>query len=238
MAIRYCEHCGISSKDKRVSLWSEFNRTLCQKHYWQLKKYGRILNRTENDPNEIIIHDEYAEIVLYNKVPAGIEPTEKARTKISLYDIGRVRDIKWKLMSNGYVFNNEHGLLSRFILNMGDYEYGDLEADHIDNNPLNNKRENLRKATSAQQKQNTRRIKTGESKYKGVAKSTKGDRWVAVIRKNGKRYRMGLFEKEKKAAIEYDKKAIELFGDFANTNFPVNQYIKSKEEAPCQQTLG
>ena len=38
----------------------------CKKHYWHMWKYGKILKRTIQDSNEIIIKGKYAEIVLYN----------------------------------------------------------------------------------------------------------------------------------------------------------------------------
>ena len=40
---------------------------LCDKHYTQMYRYGKILDRTSKDKNEIVLHDNYAEIILYNK---------------------------------------------------------------------------------------------------------------------------------------------------------------------------
>jgi hypothetical protein len=37
--------------------------------------------------------------------------------------------------------------------------------------------------------------------------------------KDGIRYHLGYFEIEEKAARAYDRKALELFGEFARTNF-------------------
>lgn len=57
----------------------------CQKHYNQIYKHGHIFNRTLMDLNEIIKHDNYAEIILYNK-----KCQEIARTKIDLEDVSKV----------------------------------------------------------------------------------------------------------------------------------------------------
>ena len=41
---------------------------MCTKHYDQWYKYGKVLDnnpRNQKDPNEIVIHDDYAEIILY-----------------------------------------------------------------------------------------------------------------------------------------------------------------------------
>jgi len=216
--IKFCDVCGRSSEECRVNLWKAFNRVLCLKHYVQLKKYNKILHRTEKDLNEIIIHTNFAEIVLYSKTKAGNEPEEIGRTSISLEDVDKVKNIKWKLMNTGYVSNNKYGLLSRYLLEIGEHTKGGLEADHIDNNPLNNQSSNLRKATSSQQKQNTRKLKIKgcSSRYKGVSKI--GDRWLAVIIKDKISIRLGLFNSEIEAAREYNSKALDLFKEFANIN--------------------
>lgn len=88
--------------------------------------------------------------------------------------------------------------------------------DHIDGNGLNNKRSNLRWATPSQNQWNKRRQRTNRSKYKGV--TPRGEKWVAAIQKHGKRYHLGTFDTEYLAAIAYDKKALELFGEFAKVN--------------------
>lgn len=56
------------------------------------------------------------------------------------------------------------------------------------------------------------------SQYRGVAK--KGDRYYAMIQRNGKKYWLGSYTSELEAAEAYDKKAIELLGKGAILNFP------------------
>lgn len=215
--IKYCEHCEVSSESKVVNHRKAFNKTLCGTHYAQFKTFGRFLKRTEKDLNEIVLYETYAEIVLYSKSKAGEEPLEKERTIISLEDVEKVKGYKWKILPNKYVYNHKVGLLSRFILGL---EKGDkLEADHCDLNPLNNQRENLRKATSTQQKQNRgkKSSKKTKSTYKGVSKMPNG-KWLASIIINREIITLGRFEKEKDAAVAYNIKALELFGEFARIN--------------------
>jgi hypothetical protein len=38
----------------------------CSKHYQQFRKYGKILERSNYDPNEFIIHGDICWIILYN----------------------------------------------------------------------------------------------------------------------------------------------------------------------------
>lgn len=93
-------------------------------------------------------------------------------------------------------------------------------VDHIDGDGLNNTRANLRPATPAQNKANSRRYRTNVSGYKGVAKRTGYNRWQAAITQGGKRHFLGWYPNPEDAARAYDRKARELFGPFAHCNFP------------------
>ncbi len=93
-------------------------------------------------------------------------------------------------------------------------------VDHIDGDPLNNQRSNLRLATISQNNRNVRKRKTPSSSgYKGVSKTKKQTKWYASIKFNKKSYNLGLYDLEEDAAKAYDKKALEFFGEFANINF-------------------
>lgn len=93
----------------------------------------------------------------------------------------------------------------------------DLMPDHIDRNGLNNQRFNLRIATITQNNSNQTIRVNKSSKYRGVSIRDDG-RWKAEIRSNKKLFHLGYFNDERDAAIAYNKKAIELRGDFANLN--------------------
>ncbi len=97
-------------------------------------------------------------------------------------------------------------------------------VDHKDGNGLNNQRNNLRIATRGQNGSN-RRPKGGSSGYIGVSmlviRSGKNtyQYWRASIQKGGVKEYLGLFKNKVDAAKAYDKRAIELHGEFANPNF-------------------
>ena len=97
-----------------------------------------------------------------------------------------------------------------------------LEIDHIDHDTLNNQKSNLRNCTHLQNKRNTIKRENKTSKYLGVHlvkfKNTASYRACIYIMK--RRIDLGYFKDEKLAAMAYDKKARELFGEFANLNFP------------------
>ena len=64
----------------------------------------------------------------------------------------------------------------------------------------------------------TGRVNRGKSQYKGVAWDANRNKWLASICVNGKSKHIGRFNSEQEAALAYNLKASELFGDFATLN--------------------
>ena len=91
-------------------------------------------------------------------------------------------------------------------------------TDHINNNSFDNRQCNIRICTNQQNIMNSR-PSIHSSIYKGVYWHKKANKWSAQIRANGKRNYLGLFIKEKDAAIAYDRAAIEYFKEYAWLNF-------------------
>lgn len=87
-------------------------------------------------------------------------------------------------------------------------------VDHINGDGTDNRRENLRRATYAQNAANRRPV--GESAYKGVKRI--GDQWAALVMSMGTRKYLGRFETEVEAARAYNVAAQEAHGEFAYLN--------------------
>jgi hypothetical protein len=98
--------------------------------------------------------------------------------------------------------------------------------DHIDRNGLNNTRKNLRICTHAQNKANLHLYRNNTSGFRGVTFDKNRNKWFAKIRKNDKWIFIGRFDKKIDAAIAYQKKAKEFFGDFV---FNIDAEINLKE---------
>ena len=92
-------------------------------------------------------------------------------------------------------------------------------CDHINHNGFDNRKSNLRLCTNAQNSYNQQARSSCTSKYKGVHWNKPNNKWVARIAFKQKRMHIGCFDNEIKAAMAYDKKAKELFGEFAYPNF-------------------
>lgn len=93
-------------------------------------------------------------------------------------------------------------------------------ADHKDNNGLNNRRRNLRRASAGEQVWNSRKQKNNTSGFKGVVWDPLNKKWRAQIGYKRRVINLGRFPTKESAARAYDEEANRLFGDFANINFP------------------
>ena len=95
-----------------------------------------------------------------------------------------------------------------------------MVIDHINHNGLDNRRENLRICTRAENSRNRGKQKNNTSGYKGVCWYKRDKKWRAQIKKDSKKIHIGYFDIIEDAARAYDAKAKELFGEFAHLNFP------------------
>jgi hypothetical protein len=95
-------------------------------------------------------------------------------------------------------------------------------ADHIDNNGLNNRRDNLRLATRTQNAGNSRTWVNNSSGYKGICFHKASGKYIARIKDGPKQRTIGYFATPEQAHTAYVEAAKLHFGEFANDgNGPV-----------------
>lgn len=97
------------------------------------------------------------------------------------------------------------------------YHFGSLPEflDHIDGDRLNNRIENLRPATRAQNNQNARLRKDNKTGQKGVRWREDQQKWHATIKADKKQYHLGYFKDFEDAKNAYLIAAQHLHGKFA-----------------------
>jgi len=207
----------IANKDKICQVEGCRVKTLavgyCQRHYAQVRKHGRVSLRTIHDPNEFVFKGDDCVIYIYNRNCKKI-----AETVIDIDDFQIVKDFKWCLGAYGYVCSGSGGrkkILSRYL--MEPIPDG-LEIDHADRDILNNRRStNLRYASISDNKANSFRS-DNTSGYKGVIFNKRLGKWSAAVQRHRTPYFLGLFISKEDAALAYNQKALELFGEFAVLN--------------------
>ena len=189
----------------------------CVRHYRQMIKYGKVYGNPtklkQGETNRCVSENDVCKIELYDK-----EGNVRDYTVIDAEDYNKIKDLKWSLDGRGYVTHcRENGISSKFhrvIIGALDNE----TADHIDGDPLNNRKVNLRMCTHHQNTWNNRTPKNNTSGYKGVHWNKEKRKWGAGIKYNYKKLFLGYFDDKIEAAKAYNTAAIKHFGDFARLN--------------------
>ena len=162
---------------------------------------------------------------------------------VSDIDYPRVSQYRWCADGNGYAVRMESFyaegkrqrrklMLHRFILNAPPH----LQVDHINHDVLDNRRENMRLVTVAQNRANSRPKSGGSSRYKGVHWHKRDEKWCAMIRVDGVKYHLGTFESEAEAGRAYDVAARKYWGPLAYQNFPEHVFSFARVRTVSSQT--
>lgn len=143
-------------------------------------------------------------------------------------DYVRLAKYKWHLFSRGYAARGiwENGkvkaiYMHREILNV---ESG-FVTDHINGDRLDNRKENLRICSRAENNRNQKKDIRSKFEYKGIKTENKGRTYLARISVNNKQIYLGSFPTQLQAAKAYDQAAIKYYGEFARLNFPETKEV-------------
>ena len=223
-----CKICGCENRNRYETLVIDNVKIqVCQKHYNQYKKHGKFLDKnplTRYDLNKINLKENYAEIEIRDK-----NEELKEVAIIDIEDVDRVKNIKW-CSNNHYVYglvNGETIILHRYILGLDKYdrENKDNMVDHIDGNPLNNKKSNLRLCSPKENAQNTRNQYITDSGVIGVRKDIRcRNSWRSQIFLNQTKHIEKTFKDKELAIIQRLIWELKYFKEFA----PQIELIKNK----------
>lgn len=122
---------------------------------------------------------------------------------------------KWRAVWDGYRFyarNAYSEAMHRIILEITDSK---IHVDHIDGDSLNNRKRNLRLATSSQNQANRTKTRANTSGVKGASWNIKRNAWQAQIGFRGKNIHVGYFDDLEDASCAYKMKEIELYGEYS-----------------------
>lgn len=137
-----------------------------------------------------------------------------------LVDSGEYNNLmnhRWRGNTKGYAVKSSgypRVSMHRYLLNAPK----GIHVDHINNNKLDNRKENLRLCNQSQNEANKRPRSGFSSAYKGVSWHKATKKWKAQIGYNKKTKHIGCFASEIDAAIAYNVTAKELFDGFALLN--------------------
>lgn len=150
-----------------------------------------------------------------------IKITRGLFTLVDDEDFEYLNQFKWHFSNPGYASKGKpyiNGqpqgqlLMHRLIMNCPDNK----TVDHINHNKLNNRKENLRICTYHENRMNSSLQSNNKTGFRGVY--FYDGKYTAQIKLDGKMYYLGRFATKEEAALVYNKKAKEFFGEFARMN--------------------
>lgn len=192
--------------------------------YFNLKHEERIINIKIQEENRLntpikMNANNIAIIELFNNKKKKI-----CDTLIDTTYYYEITKYKWRVTKK-YVYtdiDNKACSLHKFIFEkLLKINIGTLIIDHINNNSLDNRIENLRLVTFSDNAHNRGKLENTSSKYIGVFWDKDRNKWVSQINNNGKHYNLGRFDKELDAAKKRDDFVIKN-NLLAKLNFPLN----------------
>ncbi len=172
-------------------------------------------------------------VLLYRRLRYGytfrrIKLTQGKYAIVDVEDFEQLNQHKWLCTHAGYALRaapNKSGKgpkqvkipMHRLLCLVPDGMF----VDHINRNPLDNRKANLRPATHRQNVWNRKLTrKTKKTRYTGVHWDNRREKWQVLVRIDGRNRGFGSYADEVEAARAYDRVAKQHRGEFAVLNFP------------------
>jgi len=224
-----CEVCGKDITNLTINCAN--NMKLCCKHYQQRIKYGKFLDNSQYsiaDKNEFYVENNCAYIILKNS-----KGNRVGEALIDLEDLDRTIVKKWRFWK-GIVFTGNYKPISLqyFILNENPIN-NQLEKviDHINGNPMDNRKSNLRVITQRENSLNKKILSNNTSSICGVWFDNLRKKWCAEIKLDKKKCYLGRYNNKNEAVYARYVGENLLFNDYRSFR---NDSIIYKEIQNCQ----
>lgn len=157
-----------------------------------------------------------------NRIPiwdekVGCYRLELTRGKSTIFDMSDyhlLQERTWCVNPYGYAINSKFEFMHLLIMG----KKPGYVVDHINGDPLDNRRKNLQHCKQSQNIQKRGKFKGNNSGYKGVCWSAGKRKWRATIEANKKSMHLGYFTDKAEAARAYNQAATKHHGNFAVLN--------------------
>lgn len=193
-----CSICGVTNLDKNIYYNDVCHKYLCEKHGQQFKKFGKFMDNSPIsvfDKNHYEVDEETKTVTVDCYDQHG---NITGQFKCDLDDLDIVKSCKWRIVHklNGdyAVTGNQHSRKAYFHSDVLGVPQS-YEVDHISGDTLDNRKCNLRQASSTVQKLNRRIGSLNTTGFKGVCNRACDGMYGVDFQIKGKRIYMPRFNK-------------------------------------------
>ncbi len=175
---------------------------------------------------------------------AIVDLTQGQVTLVDVEDLEKIGEYRWHASwqpsKKAYyvIANVKRDCGKRTTINIGrlimDAEKGFM-IDHIDGNPLNNARDNLRSCSCAQNNLNRGKSITNTSGHKGI--QFRRGKYEISTRTNGKYHYIGSSKSFDEAVEMYESAAKELHGEFYRSEDSITMEKYNKDDGPLRRPI-
>ena len=151
---------------------------------------------------------------------------DNGRFLIDYEDYERIKDYRWFMDKNGYAratIGGRSEQLHRIIMNCPK----DMIVDHINRDPSDNRKQNLRICTQSENTMNLSIKSNNTSGVTGVSFDKKSSKWSVRIKVGEKRLNLGFFDNFEEAVKVRTEAELKYFGEFS-PNYYEEKLKKSK----------
>lgn len=171
----YCEYCGKEIINRALKDLKKRKHHFCNRQHFHLSK----MNKISYESDYVVLEVRY------------IDKKEKCLVDIDDYE-NKIKSLGTKIFmyENGYCYfcvqkngQNKKIKLHRYLMDVVDKE--DIVIDHINRNPLDNRKSNLRKCNTVLNTYNKDYNSNSTSNVKGVSFNKAMQKWRGQVQVNG-----------------------------------------------------